>query len=130
MELIRSKTAQIFAIFNYINSDEMLPTIQAQRRNLLAASSSISSEVTQLSRLNAVHREFDYDWYQTRSNAARDWVADRIIDIVARYTQYNSDNNGDSAPQERRVYSMLNRYYDRLDEIKPPPEDPDVEKAD
>ncbi|KAJ4385383.1 hypothetical protein N0V93_009810 [Gnomoniopsis smithogilvyi] len=85
---------EIYAVFNYIHHPEMLPLIQEQRRT----------------------------FWQHRQSSPQDWVADRIIDIVARYTLYESVN-GEVAPQAARVLNTLSEYYNRLSEIKPPPED-------
>lgn len=82
----------------------MPPLVQRQRRNLLAA----------------VHRD---DWYQTRTTAARAWLENRIIDIVAAYTLCENEN-GEPAPEAERGFARLKNYYDMLGEIKLPPQDP------
>lgn len=97
--------------------------IQRQRRNLLAASAAISANVPALANLAAIHREFDFDWYQTRTTGAQAWVENRIIDAVAAYTRYE-DENGEPAPEADRVFARLSNYYDMLGDIKPPPQDP------
>jgi hypothetical protein len=110
-------------VFDYILHPTVLPLIQEQRQLLLAASDAISSNVAALANFHQIHREFDYDWYNTRSTAAREWVAARMVDIVARYTRFSSENNLVSAPSEARVFGLLSDYYARLSDIAPPPED-------
>lgn len=69
--------------------------------------------------MNAIHREFDADWYTTRLECARNWVSERIIDIVAAYQ--TADSAGNRPANYDTVIAELNGLFNHLSNLDPPP---------
>lgn len=110
------------SVFRYINDDEALPRVQANRRAIRAATRNIANTVPDLSRLHDLLQEFDYNWYRTRTRTARLWVAQRLIDISAAYSR--ADSGGYTPANRAAVEAAVNSLFDDLEYMEPPPEDP------
>ena len=95
--------------------------IQNNRRALLDASEFIANNVPALAPMHAIHQQFDNDWYETRALAARNWVTERIVQIIERYSAFEAQN-GQSPANMRRLFRELGRLQDMLTDIRAPPE--------
>lgn len=109
-------------MFRYINHPNARPRIQANRRRLREATFIIEREVPELAGINDLHIEFDNNWYRERSRAARQWVADRLIQITATYN--NLELAGTSPANTRVIRAGVESLFDDLQYMEPPPEDP------
>ena len=109
-------------MFRYINHPDVRPRVQANRRALRQAAHYISGRVPELRRLHSLFIEFDYNWYQTRTTAARVWVADQLIVIAAAYSRAVQD--GQTPSNYNAVRAAVDAMYDLLEYMEPPPEDP------
>lgn len=114
------------SVFRYIHHPEVLPIIQRNRRNLLAATETISQHVVTLGNAHSLHEEFSSLWYAARTTRARDWVQDRVVQIVQAFTDYRS-LNGAAHPAADRVLHEAGRLQDQIIYIEPPPADPEDE---
>ncbi|EEU36862.1 uncharacterized protein NECHADRAFT_26621, partial [Fusarium vanettenii 77-13-4] len=104
------------------NRQPLLLADRAMNQNrvqLLDATRRISRAVPQLARLHNIHREFDFNWYQQRTDRARQWVDERLAQISAAYSQ--------ASPQlanYQTVTAAVAQFRKELTHIKPPPKNP------
>ncbi|KEY74068.1 hypothetical protein S7711_02657 [Stachybotrys chartarum IBT 7711] len=113
---------ETIAVFRYINHPNALPRIQANRRRLREVTAIIEREVPVLAGMHDLHIEFDNAWYRERSANARTWVADRLVQIIATYS--NLEQAGTSPANAREVRAAVDSLFDDLPYMEPPPEDP------
>lgn len=118
------------AVFRYIHHPDVLPVIQGNRRNLLEATQRISANVLTLGNAHALHEEFDPVWYAARTDRARDWVQDRLVQVIQAFSDFSAAND-EIHPAERRVFHQIGRLQDQIRYIEPVPQDPeDVDDED
>lgn len=109
-------------MFRYINHPDARPRIQANRRRLREVTEIIEREVPALAGIHDLHIEFDNACYQARSQRARQWVADRLLEITATYTIL--DTRGWIPENARQVRAGVDSLFKDLKYMEPPPEDP------
>lgn len=109
-------------MFRYINHPDARPRIQANRRRLREVTDIIEQEVPALAGIHGLQMEFDNAWYRARTQSARQWVADRLIEIAAVYSI--REGLGFSPANIRQVRAGVESLFDDLRYMEPPPEDP------
>ncbi|XEU96396.1 hypothetical protein FSHL1_001681 [Fusarium sambucinum] len=79
----------------------------------------IEGAMPQFQRLHEIHQEFDYNWYLTRTDDARDWVIGQLDSIRDAF------NNANPKPANyQTVMDAVKHFRSELKLIRPPPEDP------
>jgi hypothetical protein len=106
-------------VFKYLNENQASNQQLNNRQGLLDASEAISNDVPALAAFHAIHNEFDADWYETRTRAARNWLSERIIDIIAAYN--TAENNGNVPANAQQILLEIDLMYKQLSDIKAPP---------
>lgn len=114
------------SVFRYIHHPEVLPIIQRNRRNLLEATETISQHVVTLGNAHALHEEFSSLWYAARTTRARDWIQDRLVQIVQAFNEYEEDNDAEH-PAQTRIFHEVKLLEDQIIYVQPPPADPEDE---
>ncbi|KAI1273788.1 hypothetical protein F5Y07DRAFT_402064 [Xylaria sp. FL0933] len=109
---------QVIGVFRYINNNQVRPILGGNIRNMVAAADEIAATVPHLANIGVMFREFYPVWYQEAARTARAWVADRINDIIARYTQ--AMVNGMAPPNAAIVQMLVNQLFDDLSYIVSP----------
>ncbi|KAI1350842.1 hypothetical protein F5Y01DRAFT_315312 [Xylaria sp. FL0043] len=109
---------QVIGVFRYINNNEVRPILGGNIRNMENAADQIVATVPHLASIGVMFREFYPAWYQEAARNARAWVADRINDIIARYTQ--AMVNGMAPPNAAIVQMLVNQLFEDLSYIVSP----------
>ncbi|KAI0811427.1 hypothetical protein GGR55DRAFT_101306 [Xylaria sp. FL0064] len=110
---------QVIGVFRYINNNEARPILGGNIRNMEVAADQIAATVPpHLANIGVMFHEFYPAWYQEAARTARAWVADRINDIIARYTQ--AMVNGMAPPNAALVQMLVNQLFEDLSYIVSP----------
>lgn len=126
IEAVFNPIRMTISVFRYIHTPEVLSVIQTNRRNLLEATRVISANVVTLGDAHRLHEEFDSVWHSARTDRARDWVEDRLVQIIQAFSDYR-ESTGTPHPAERRVFHEVGRLQDQIKYIQPVPQDPEDE---
>ncbi|KAH6714756.1 hypothetical protein BKA61DRAFT_575468 [Leptodontidium sp. MPI-SDFR-AT-0119] len=109
---------QVISVFKYINERRANTVLHSNRQGLLDASETLSNEIPELVAFHAIHNEFDADWYEARTQRARNWVLNRILDIIIAYNI--AENNGHILANAQSVLLEMDLMFAQLSDIKPP----------
>ncbi|KAL5331034.1 hypothetical protein ACEPPN_000563 [Leptodophora sp. 'Broadleaf-Isolate-01'] len=109
---------QVISVFKYINERRANTILHSNRQGLLDASETLSNEIPELVAFHAIHNEFDTDWYEARTQLARNWVPNRILDIIIAYNI--AENNGHILANAQSVLLEMDLMFAQLSGIKPP----------
>ncbi|KAI1129345.1 carbohydrate esterase family 3 protein [Nemania abortiva] len=103
---------EVIGVFRYINHPDVLPIIRQNIMNMQRAADAIAASDRRLAVAGSMFREFYPAWYQEAARTARAWLSDRLVDIIATYTQ--AIRSGNAPPNAAIVQAMINALFDDL----------------
>ena len=109
---------QVIGVFNYINHPRALAILRDNVDFLQSVVRWIEGQIPPMANAEQHFIEFIPAWYEYAATLARSWLADRLIDIRARFQR--EINAGNTPPSVQNVLDMVNALYDALDEIRSP----------